>query len=110
MVQCTGQPHETKEGRDQVTPHSVQNLQVPFEEDVGSESLESVCEDAPMENSMNGAEGNQERATANDNKKERIRWPACSQKKAQQMFDEDVDLVLKTALAGTVNRETQAVS
>ena len=110
MVQRTGQPHETEEGRDQVAHHSVQNLQVPFEEEVGSESHESVSEDGPMENSMNGAECTHERATANDNRRERIQWPACSQKKAWQMFEEEVDLVLETALAGTVNRKLAAMA
>jgi len=54
---------------------------VSLEEEIGSKILESAFEDDLVENSMYEAEGTQQRATTNRDRKERMKWPASSEKK-----------------------------
>ena len=59
---------------------------------------------------MHEAEGTQERATTNRDRKERIKWPASSEKKEWQLFEEEFDQVLEITLAGTVERKIAAMA
>ena len=105
MVRREGSPNETDEGRDQATPHRVQNLHVPFEKEVVSESQESVTEEASVDVSSNDAEDTPERAATNDDRKERISWPTSTEKIVWQAFEEELDTVLENIIAGSVDRK-----
>ncbi|KAH3885260.1 hypothetical protein DPMN_009253 [Dreissena polymorpha] len=78
----------TEEVRDQVTTHRVLYLQDSSEDEVDSEST-------------------QDRSTANDNRKERIKWPASSQKKEWHMYEEEKSREQQEESKGEVKEAVQ---
>ncbi|KAH3778616.1 hypothetical protein DPMN_180085 [Dreissena polymorpha] len=72
---------ETEEGRDQVTPNYVQNLQNPHEDEFDSESSVNITIKGSEESSALEHEVTLYKTTANDQRKERIKWTASLQEK-----------------------------
>ena len=90
LVRRTGTPGETEDELDQDTNHSVCSLKVP---EAGEES--SVDEETrPMRVDPVSPDSTEE-------ERKRINWPKAAERIAWQRFEEEVECVLESTLAGT---------
>ena len=111
LVQRKGQPHETEEEMDQETHHSVQHLHVQGEEEDGSNRTEEE-----NETTLNLIDQQAEQTPTPTVEKtpqhtrERIKWPNSSKKNIWSRFEEELDKVLESTLAGNVDRKLSAMS
>ena len=110
LEQRKGKPNETEEERDQETHHRVHHLYVP------EEVTEGICmiEEAEPEDVVDGGNRTrQETANREDvepQMKANIKWPSTADRVEWSKFDEDLDRVLESTIAGNVDRRLTAMS
>ena len=81
MVRRKRSPNETEKGLDQVTSHRVQDLHVPFKEEVVSDN---ATEEATVDVGSND-EDTPQRAATNEDRKQCFKWSTNTQKSGRRL-------------------------
>ncbi|CAC5407388.1 unnamed protein product [Mytilus coruscus] len=106
----TGQTGETEEEVVQDTNHSDHSLHVLYnEEDSILERKQQ--EQEGLDNNRQPQEAKRTSDTSKDNiGRKRVKWPNNKSKREWQQFDEDVDEILNTTLAGNIDRKIESMT
>ncbi|XP_063448172.1 uncharacterized protein LOC134727719 [Mytilus trossulus] len=109
ITQRTGQPGETEEEVVQDTNHSDHSLHVLYnEEDSMVEGNQQEKEG--LDNNRQPQEPKRTPDTSENIRRKKVKWPNNKSKSEWQQFDEDVDAILNTTLAGNIDRKIESMT
>ncbi|CAG2234587.1 unnamed protein product [Mytilus edulis] len=104
-----GQPGETEEEVVQDTNHSDHSLHVLYnEEDSMVEGNQQEKEG--LDNNRQPQEPKRTPDTSENIRRKKVKWPNNKSKSEWQQFDEDVDAILNTTLAGNIDRKIESMT
>ncbi|VDI54010.1 Hypothetical predicted protein [Mytilus galloprovincialis] len=110
ITQRTGQPGETEEEVVQDTNHSDHSLHVLYNEE-DSMVERNQQEKEGLDNNRQPQEPKRTSDTSENNiRRKRVKWPNNKSKSEWQQFDEDVDAILNTTLAGNIDRKIESMT
>ncbi|XP_062568263.1 uncharacterized protein LOC134230448 [Saccostrea cucullata] len=110
LTQRTGQPGETEEEVVQDENHSDRSLHV-LGNDEASYSESHDSEDNNQSQSINQQQEMGDNRGADSNiRKKKVKWPNSNNKSDWEQFDKDVDAILNTTLAGSIDRKIEAMT
>ncbi|XP_062585204.1 uncharacterized protein LOC134246875 [Saccostrea cucullata] len=110
-TQCTGQPGETEEEMVQDENHSDRSLHVLGNYETSySESHDSEDNNQSQSSNQQQEEMGDNRGTDSNIRKRKVKWPNSNNKSDWEQFDQDVDAILNTTLAGSIDRKIEAMT
>ena len=103
LVQRTGSPHQTAEEQNLDAHHRVQHLQEPDSGEVENEGAGNISEVEVRRH----VESEEENSTES---RERVKWPGSRDITTWRKFEDDVEAVLESILAGPIDRKIEAMT